>query len=1260
LGDHNWKGAFLAAKEINEAGGIIINSTAFKVGLVAEDTNENNETLDVSKGIDAANRVISYDPHCIVGGYRNESVSAYLEPIMDAEIPFLSTGVAHNEFCQNVLNNYARYKYFFRVMPMNSTNIGSETINHFIWQIYVLNASYPGWLKNVTILRENQTWSVEVSESLQQYLPIYANFLNPITEINISTSIKYSEMEDIWEQIDASKAQLVIQIFSSNASINVSKAYAAVQPKCLMMGIDVKSQINDFWDNTEGTCQYEAEYQAVYNISKTSQTIPFWNNFVNEYNIEPYYTGIGAYEAVYMLANVSYTSQSLKPNNIISGLEGFNKDNPFIGPSNRKAFYPSHDLVKGYPYAYGLWCQWQLDGKKVVIHSDNIYPGSIPTGSLSLPYWGVHDLTVAQDIPDPFTLSSNAGTPDTDGSFDLTWTDSSGADSYSVYMFNKNISYVSKRFALKSYKDVSSPFPISGLRTGDYYFIVAAYNGTGERLSNNVYVEVDNRPGIFILIEDADFPVDTNGNFNLSWSDSDGVDNYSIYRYNRFITEINESLTIEADQTATSPFPITGLLDGKYYFVAVAYNETGERLSNNVNVTVDRPGPDNFMLTSDADALDTDGAFNLNWTVSKNADNYSIYRYNRFITEINGSLNIEANQTAISPFPITGLSSGNYYFVVVAYNETGETLSNNEYVKIGIPPGPFTLFSESEIPFDTDGAFNLTWTESFVADNYSLYQFSKYITDINDSLIILENEINNRWSQIINLQSGIYYFVVVAKNSYDTYMSNCINVSVQIYDSLSGYWLLTDFIIDNTGSGDYSWSEFDNFPWCSGSGTSLDPYIIEYVKIDGLNLTSCLIIRNSNVYFKIRNCSFYNSGGGQNDAGIKLINVGNGELKFLNCSFNNGNGILLDSCQYVNITSSTVDYNGFSGINLIASNYVNIFNNLNTINWNAQNGIYLINSHNNEITNNLITHNDVGIYLEQSNYNSINENNLLDNRIKIINNGLGNTGNNIPSSRFPYEILLIFLIIGCVVIAVTLIVIKKRRSVPSKTLKEISEKKREKIRIKLRGKLEFVEYLIRDGKIKLAYKNLGKIQDTADEYEFFDIFNEAMKKVEHCKSLQEGVREVAKRSPTITPLTSTSLEKEEQKKHTIFISYSTLDSGYFQINKIVKKLKKYPEIDKVLYWEKDSKENIVEFMDRTLQESTVFILFCSERSIKSAAVSDEWQAAFQRRKKGLIKMIPVYEDENYVPPILGHLLNVKYTKDDFAGFIDKLHREILR
>ncbi|MGQ4876151.1 MAG: FG-GAP-like repeat-containing protein [Promethearchaeia archaeon] len=132
------------------------------------------------------------------------------------------------------------------------------------------------------------------------------------------------------------------------------------------------------------------------------------------------------------------------------------------------------------------------------------------------------------------------------------------------------------------------------------------------------------------------------------------------------------------------------------------------------------------------------------------------------------------------------------------------------------------------------------------------------------------------------------------------------------------------------------------------------------------------------------------------------------------------------------------------------------------------------------------------------------------------------------------------------------------------------------------------------------------------------------------------------------------------KRLNIFISYSTNDSTRFQINKIANDLKKYPEIDNVFIWEAESRENIVEYMEKALKISKVFILFCSENSIKSRAVQDEWEAAFQLRKKGMMKIIPVYEDEKFIPTLLTPCLNVKYSQENYDEFIQKLYEEILR
>ena len=127
------------------------------------------------------------------------------------------------------------------------------------------------------------------------------------------------------------------------------------------------------------------------------------------------------------------------------------------------------------------------------------------------------------------------------------------------------------------------------------------------------------------------------------------------------------------------------------------------------------------------------------------------------------------------------------------------------------------------------------------------------------------------------------------------------------------------------------------------------------------------------------------------------------------------------------------------------------------------------------------------------------------------------------------------------------------------------------------------------------------------------------------------------------------------KKENVKEFYEKFD----EINK-APELEEYPEINKVFYWEVDSGESVVDFMEETLKISNVFVLICTENSIKSEAVKGEWQAAYQLRKRGKMKIVPVFEKEDDVPLLLLPLLNVEFTKDDFDGFIEKLYKEIIR
>ncbi len=289
----------------------------------------------------------------------------------------------------------------------------------------------------------------------------------------------------------------------------------------------------------------------------------------------------------------------------------------------------------------------------------------------------------------------------------------------------------------------------------------------------------------------------------------------------------------------------------------------------------------------------------------------------------------------------------------------------------------------------------------------------------------------------------------------------------------------------------------------------------------------------------------------------------------------------------------------------------------------------------NQILYNELYYGDVGIYLDNSNYNTIKYNTFFKNRVFIQeeNNCIGNIIEDnyyVKRAYFNWSIIIIAVIV-LIIISVCIFLYyklkKKKASMKSETEDEIAES------------------------VTIQSETL-----ISEEEQTPKIFPHEIEQKESQTSMVESISV----EDDVPPLIEQLPEISPVDKFNIFLSYSTLDSQYFQIEKIVELLEQYPEIGKIYYWEADSKENIVEFMNETLKKINVFILLCSENSLKSKAVNDEWQAAFQMRKEGLLKIIPVYEQQDHIPNILWHLLNVKYTKDDFKGFLENLHREILR
>jgi len=128
------------------------------------------------------------------------------------------------------------------------------------------------------------------------------------------------------------------------------------------------------------------------------------------------------------------------------------------------------------------------------------------------------------------------------------------------------------------------------------------------------------------------------------------------------------------------------LLNGLFYYYNGTYNYTLEFTDTNAQfMYLGEPGP--FTLSSDAEDPDSDGIFTLSWTESDEADSYSVYQHSSFITEITGELILLADGITDLSLPLEECPTGTYYFIVVAHNEYGDTLSNciQVNVELSIP-----------------------------------------------------------------------------------------------------------------------------------------------------------------------------------------------------------------------------------------------------------------------------------------------------------------------------------------------------------------------------------------------------------------------------------------------------------------------------------------------------------------------------------------------------------------------------------------------
>ena len=426
-GQHHWWGAELARDEINANLGVNVGGVYHKIELVQVDTNEISGTPE--EGVTALEAVID-NVDFVLGGWHLDNVVVYREVAMDAQKIFMNCGCAYGSLQYPVVDDYDRYKYWFKMTPYNDWFLVSSAYKVVSTIRIVLRNTLLSYGDAVAedytmpkdgklraaILMEDAPWCVEKGfvTSTQTWLPLLGFNLT-------STTLVSPWADDITAEltaIAAEKPHIIFTAFSGPVSIVYSKQKVELGIPAMTIGISIPGQQREHWANTEGKCNGEIQLDTwAEGLENTAKTTAFFSAFMAKTGEYPYLAA-GTYDAIYSLKEAIEAVSAandwcdvtdvVDPDNIdaliqcleTSSYTGTHGNTTYyprpaidlggevyaLSEEQVRALYPSletysqnewlcassggphiaHDLVYGPGYVTGIGSQWQ-DGHKVGI-----------------------------------------------------------------------------------------------------------------------------------------------------------------------------------------------------------------------------------------------------------------------------------------------------------------------------------------------------------------------------------------------------------------------------------------------------------------------------------------------------------------------------------------------------------------------------------------------------------------------------------------------------------------------------------------------------------------------------------------------------------------------------------------------------------------------------------------------------------------------------------------------------------------------------
>ncbi len=233
---------------------------------------------------------------------------------------------------------------------------------------------------------------------------------------------------------------------------------------------------------------------------------------------------------------------------------------------------------------------------------------------------------------------------------------------------------------------------------------------------------------------------------------------------------------------------------------------------------------------------------------------------------------------------------------------------------------------------------------------------------------------------LIGLTPAFSYLILgnLLENTSNSKFNDEINIKSSDWWDLSAERIFIDG--DATGVGAKNWTWAESQDWCTGLGTWASPYIIENITIDCNQTDYGIYITDSDVYFRIQNCTIFNTHFGSGNDAIRFWYVTKATI-YNNTLYSSGSGIDLNVATNITISENIIK-NGNLGIHTSSSNDIKIIGN--TIKNNSYHGIRKSGGLNHTIIGNTIMDNYGDAFSSNAGFNNI-TGNIFANNLRGIN-----------------------------------------------------------------------------------------------------------------------------------------------------------------------------------------------------------------------------------------------------------------------------------